>query len=83
MPIVKQSGITYNFFESLVWLNLVLTPFSRAISEHPTLSTLNQRWMSKIFLNIHRWFNIFNIIPHCADDDSMEPKRYSCDFVFQ
>ena len=29
------------------------------------------------FLNIHRWFNITNIIPPSPYDGSLEPKRYS------
>ena len=32
------------------------------------------------FLNIHRWLNIANIVPHGPDDGSVEPKRYSVDF---
>ena len=35
------------------------------------------------FLHIHRWFNITDIIPHSPDDGSLEPKRYSVDFVSQ
>ena len=34
-------------------------------------------------LNIHRWFNITNIIPHNPDNGLLEPKRYSVDFAFQ
>ena len=33
--------------------------------------------------NIHRWFNITNIIPQSPDDGSFEPKRYSVDFASQ
>ena len=36
-----------------------------------------------VFLNIHRWFNISNIIPHSSDDGSLEPKRSSVDFASQ
>ena len=32
-----------------------------------------------VFLNIHRWFNITNIIPPSPGDGSLEPKRYSID----
>ena len=32
------------------------------------------------FLNIHRWLNISNMIPHVPDDGSVEPKRYCVDF---
>ena len=35
------------------------------------------------FLNIHHRFNITNIIPPSSDDGSLEPKRYSVDFVSQ
>ena len=35
------------------------------------------------FLNIHRWFNITDIIPPSSDDGSFEPKCYSADFVSQ
>ena len=31
---VKQGGIKYHFFESLVWLDLGLNPGSRAIGKH-------------------------------------------------
>ena len=34
-------------------------------------------------LNIHRWFNVTNIIPRCSDDGSLEPKRHSVDFAPQ
>ena len=33
------------------------------------------------FLNIQRWLNITNITPHGPDDGSVEPKRYSVDFL--
>ena len=36
-----------------------------------------------MLLNIHRWFNIMNIIPHRDDDDSFEAKRYSVEFASQ
>ena len=36
-----------------------------------------------VFLNIHRWFNITNLIPYSPDDGSLEPKRYSVDFASQ
>ena len=32
-------------------------------------------------LDIHRWFNVTNIIPHSPDDGQLEPKRYSVDFA--
>ena len=35
------------------------------------------------YLNIDRWLNITNIIPHSPDDGSLEPKRYSVAFVAQ
>ena len=35
------------------------------------------------FLNVHHWFNITNIIPSSLDDSSLEPKRYSADFISQ
>ena len=34
-------------------------------------------------LNLHRWFNITNIIPHSTDDGSLEQKHYSVDFASQ
>ena len=40
-------------------------------------------WFLYIFLNIYRWFNITNIIPPSLDYSSLEPKRYSVDFVSQ
>ena len=39
------------------------------------------RFLHFVFLNVHRWFNITNIIPHSPDDGSLEPKRYSVDFA--
>ena len=33
------------------------------------------------FLNIHRWLKIANITPHGPVDSSVEPKRYSEDFL--
>ena len=36
-----------------------------------------------VLLNIHRCFNIINIIPHGPDDGSLEPKRYIVDFASQ
>ena len=40
--------------------------------------------MDFVFLNIHRGFNITNIIPQSpGDDGSLEIKRYSVDFVSQ
>ena len=41
------------------------------------------RFLYFAFLNIHRWFNITNIIPLSPDDGSLEPKRYSIDFASQ
>ena len=35
------------------------------------------------FLNIHRWFNITNIILHGPDDGSLELKYYSVDLASQ
>ena len=34
-------------------------------------------------LNIHRWFNITNIIHHNPGDGLLEPKRDSVDFASQ
>ena len=46
------------------------------------LAMLSQWLMFKnAFLNIHRWLNITNITPHGPDDGSVEPKRYSVDFL--
>ena len=42
-----------------------------------------RRFLYFAFLNIHRWFNIIDIIPHCPDDGSLEPKRYNVDFASQ
>ena len=39
------------------------------------------RFLYFAFLNMRRWFNITNIIPHRPDDGSLEPKRYSVDFA--
>ena len=36
-----------------------------------------------VFLNIYRWFNITNIIPHSPDEGSLESKRYSVDLASQ
>ena len=33
------------------------------------------------FLNVHPWLNIVNITLHGPDDGSIEPKRYSVDFL--
>ena len=41
------------------------------------------RFLDFAFLNIHRWFNITNTIPHSPEDGSLEPKRYNVDFVSQ
>ena len=35
------------------------------------------------FLNIHRWFNIINIIPLRFNDGSLELKCYSVDIASQ
>ena len=32
--------------------------------------------------NIHRWFNITNILLPSPDDGSLEQERYGVDFVF-
>ena len=34
-----------------------------------------------VFLNIHRWYNITNIVPNSPDDGSLELKRYNVDFA--
>ena len=41
------------------------------------------RFLYFVLLNIHRWFNITNIIPPSPADGSLEPKRYSVDFASQ
>ena len=41
------------------------------------------RFLYFVLSNIHRWFNIINIIPHSPDDGSLEPSRYSVDFDSQ
>ena len=40
-------------------------------------------YMYFALLNIHRWFNITNIIPRSPDDGSLEPKCYSVNFASQ
>ena len=45
------------------------------------LYKFSQGFYILVFLNIRRWFNITNIIPHNPDDSSLEPKRYSVDFA--
>ena len=36
-----------------------------------------------VYLHIYRWLDITNIISNSPDDGSLEPKRYSVDFVSQ
>ena len=36
-----------------------------------------------VFFDILRWFNFTNMSPHSPDDGSLEPKRYSVDFISQ
>ena len=36
-----------------------------------------------VLLNIYRWINITNIVPHSPEDGSFKPKRYSVNFASQ
>ena len=74
------------FANYFLYSRLFKTTNADSLIKQPTSSCYTPifpRFLYFALLNIHRWFNITNIIPHSPDDGSLEPKRYSVDFVSQ